>query len=77
MHATVQAAGTTRSLKDTPSLIEVQLPVGRISAEAYKERSAVQGQLLTTLGSYWKGRKPLILARAAILACLLPSTNEQ
>jgi hypothetical protein len=51
------------SLKDAPSFIEAQFPVGRLSAEAYKERKAIIGQTLTALGSYWKGRKPLILAR--------------
>ncbi len=64
------------SLKDAPAFIERQFPVGRISAEAYKERTAVQGQLLTTLGTYWKGRKPLILVRAAVLGCLLPATED-
>jgi Protein of unknown function (DUF1156) len=48
------------SLKDAPSFIEMQFPVGRLSAEAYKERKAGSGQTLTALGSYWKGRKPLI-----------------
>lgn len=64
------------SLKDAPSLIETVFPVGRLSAEAYKERKAVAGQTLTALGSYWKGRKPLILNRAVILACLLPATDN-
>lgn len=64
------------SLKDTPSFIERQMPVGRISAETYKERKAGAGQTLTALGSYWKGRKPLILVRATILGCLLPATAE-
>jgi putative DNA methylase len=64
------------SLKDTPSLIETVFPVGRISAEAYKERKAVQSQTLTGLGSYWKGRKPLILCRAVTLGCLLPATGN-
>ena len=63
------------SLKDAPSFIEIQFPVGRISAEAYKERKAIHGQVLTSLGSYWKGRKPLILVRAALLGVLLPATN--
>jgi putative DNA methylase len=40
------------SLKDAPSFIEVQFPVGRLSAEAYKERKAGAGQTLTALGSY-------------------------
>ena len=64
------------ALKDAPSFIEVQFPVGRLSAEAYKERTAVQGQLLTTLGTYWKGRKPLILVRAVVLGTLLPATDD-
>jgi len=64
------------SLKDAPSLIEAQFPVGRLSAEAYKERTAVQGQTLTVLGTYWKGRKPLILVRAVVLGCLLPATDD-
>lgn len=63
------------SLKDAPSLIERQLPVGRLSAEAYKERKAGAGQTLTALGSYWKGRKPLILVRAVVLGSLLPASD--
>src|ERR1700730_5302304 len=64
------------SLKDAPSFIEVQFPVGRRSAEAYKERKAIIGQTLTALGSYWKGRKPLILVRAVVLGTLLPATDN-
>jgi len=64
------------SLKDAPSFIERQFPVGRLSAEAYKERKAGSGQTLTALGSYWKGRKPLILVRAVVLGCLLPATED-
>ena len=64
------------SLKDAPSFIEQQFPVGRLSAEAYKERKAGAGQTLTALGSYWKGRKPLILVRAVVLGCLLPATED-
>ena len=64
------------SLKDAPSFIERQFPVGRLSAEAYKERKAGAGQTLTALGSYWKGRKPLILVRAVVLGCLLPATDD-
>ena len=37
---------------------------------------AVHGKTLTALGSYWKGRKPLILNKACILGCLLPATEE-
>src|ERR1039458_10557888 len=65
------------SLTDAPSLIERLLPVQKLSAEAYKEQMAVQGKTLTALGSYWKGRKPLILNKACILGCLLPATNNQ
>ena len=64
------------SLKDAPSFIERQFPVGRLSAEAYKERKAGAGQTLTALGSYWKGRKPLILVRAVVLGTLLPATDR-
>ncbi len=64
------------SLRDAPSFIERQFPVGRLSAEAYKERKAGAGQTLTALGSYWKGRKPLILVRAVVLGCLLPATDD-
>ena len=64
------------SLKDAPSFIERQFPVGRISAEAHKERKANVGQTLTALGSYWKGRKPLILVRAVVLGSLLPASDD-
>src|ERR1700752_2071654 len=64
------------SLKDAPSFIEAQFPVGRLSAEAYKERKVGAGQTLTALGSYWKGRKPLILVRAVVLGALLPATDN-
>ena len=69
-------AVTPFSLKDAPALIERLLPVQKLSAEAYKEQMAVQGKTLTALGSYWKGRKPLILAKACILGCLLPATDD-
>jgi putative DNA methylase len=64
------------SLTGAPSFIESQFPVGRLSAEAYKERKAGAGQTLTALGSYWKGRKPLILCRAVVLGALLPTTHD-
>ncbi len=64
------------SLKDAPALIERLLPVQKLSAEAYKEQMANVGKTLTALGSYWKGRKPLILAKACILGCLLPATDN-
>lgn len=64
------------SLQDAPALIESLLPVQKISIDSYKEQMAVQGKTLTALGSYWKGRKPLILNRACVLGSLLPATDE-
>lgn len=69
-------AVTPFTLKDAPSLIERVWPAQKISAEAQKERKAVQGQTLVGLGSYWKGRKPLVLVRACVLASLLPATDN-
>lgn len=61
--------------KDKPALIEHLFPVQKISAESYKEQMAGAGKTLTALGSYWKGRKPLILNKACILGSLLPATK--
>ena len=72
----MSAAVTPFSLKDAPALIERLLPVQKLSAEAYKEQMAGSGKTLTALGSYWKGRKPLILNKACILGCLLPATDD-
>ena len=57
-------------------MIERLLPAQKISAEAQKERKAGAGQTLTALGSYWKGRKPLILVKACVLGALLPATDD-
>lgn len=62
--------------KDKPALIEHLFPVQKISAETFKERMASHGQLLVSLGAYWKGRKPLILNKACILGSLLPKTDN-
>lgn len=62
--------------KDRPALIEHLFPVQKISAESFKEQMAGSGKTLTALGSYWKGRKPLILNKACILGSLLPTTNN-
>jgi putative DNA methylase len=67
---------TPFSLKNAPALIERLLPVQKLSAEAYKEQMAGSSKTLTALGSYWKGRKPLILNKACILGCLLPATDD-
>jgi putative DNA methylase len=63
-------------LKDAPSFIERAFPAQRVSIEAQTERTANAGQTLTALGSYWKGRKPLVLVRACVLGCLLPATSR-
>ena len=72
----MSAPVTPFALKDAPALIERLLPVQKLSAEAYKEQMAGNGKTLTALGSYWKGRKPLILNKACILGCLLPATDD-
>ena len=64
------------ALKDAPALIEAVFPAQKVSFEAQRERKAVHGQTLTGLGSYWKGRKPLILVRAIALGSLLPQTDD-
>lgn len=58
-----------------PTFIETQFPIARLSAEAYKERKANNGQTLTRLGKWW-GRKPLILVRASILGMLMPASAD-
>lgn len=58
-----------------PMFIETQFPIARLSAESYKERKANNGQTLTRLGKWW-GRKPLVLARAAIIGMLMPASDD-
>ena len=74
--AAAQTAIVPFALNDAPALIERLLPVQKLSAEAYKEQMAGSAKTLTALGSYWKGRKPLILAKACVLGCLLPATDQ-
>lgn len=62
--------------QDRPALIENLFPVQKLSAESYKEQMANTGKALTALGSYWKGRKPLVLNKACILGCLLPVSDD-
>lgn len=76
MHAQTRTTLTPLALKDAPALIETVFPAQKVSFEAQKERKANLGQTLTGLGSYWKGRKPLILVRAIVLGSLLPPTNN-
>lgn len=68
---------TPHSLKDAPALIEAVFPAQKVSFEAQRERKAGAGQILTALGSYWKGRKPLILVRSIVLGSLLPQTGDK
>jgi len=77
MHAKTKTTTLTPlALKDAPALIETVFPAQKVSFEAQKERKANLGQTLTGLGSYWKGRKPLILVRAIVLGSLLPPTDD-
>lgn len=62
--------------RDRPALIEKLFPVQKVSAESYKEQMANTGKALTALGSYWKGRKPLALNRACLIACLMPTSTD-
>ncbi|WP_419623636.1 DUF1156 domain-containing protein, partial [Thiolapillus sp.] len=64
------------TLQDAPALIEGVFPAQKVSFEAQTERKARAAQTLTGLGSYWKGRKPLILVRAIVLGSLLPQTDD-
>ena len=76
MHAQTRTTLTPLALKDAPALIETVFPAQKVSFEAQSERKAVAAQTLTGLGSYWKGRKPLILVRAIVLGSLLPPTDD-
>ncbi len=64
------------ALQDAPALIEAVFPAQKVSIEAQTERKSVAAQTLTGVGSYWKGRKPLILVRAIIIGSLLPQTDD-
>lgn len=76
MHAQTSPTLTPLALQDAPGLIETVFPAQKVSFEAQTERKAVAAQTLTGLGSYWKGRKPLILVRAIVLGSLLPPTEN-
>ncbi len=76
MHAQTRTTLTPLALRDAPALIETIFPAQKLSFEAQRERKAGSGQTLTALGSFWKGRKPLILVRAIVLGSLLPPTDD-
>ena len=73
---TNRPALTSGALRDAPALIESVFPAQKVSFEAQKERKSQASQTLTALGSFWKGRKPLILVRAVVLGALLPATDD-
>ena len=62
-------------LADTPTFIETQFPVSRLSKESFVERRSHVGQTLTSLGKWW-GRKPLVMVRAILLGLLMPASND-
>ncbi|AEP13208.1 anti-phage-associated DUF1156 domain-containing protein [Chloracidobacterium thermophilum] len=76
MDSQVKTTLTPLVLRGAPALIETVFPAQKVSFEAQAERKAVAAQTLTCLGSYWKGRKPLILVRTIVLGCLLPPTDD-
>src|SRR6266404_2267520 len=51
-------------------LIEVDLPIGRISAHARREKSIRHGHISTM--HIWWARRPLAACRAVVLASLWP-----
>ncbi len=72
----VEASGhDTTTAAASPSFIETQFPVSRLSKESYKERKANYSQTLTGLGKWW-GRKPLVMVRALILGLLMPASDD-
>ena len=75
-HPALRSPEHRLQLKDAPAPIEHAFPTQRISAEAMREQASARGKTLTSLGSYWKGRKPLVLNKAIILASLLPATDD-
>ena len=64
------------SWRDRPAFIESLFPVQKLSVESFKEQMAGSGKTLTALGSYWKGRRPLVLNKACILGCLMPTSDD-
>ena len=57
------------------SFLEIQFPIAPISLESYKERKAVRGKILASLGKWW-GSKPIVLTRAIILGIVFPASND-
>jgi putative DNA methylase len=57
------------------SLLEVKFPIGPLSLESYIERLPYVGKPMNSLGKWW-GAKPLVLARAIILAAVFPAADD-
>lgn len=55
-------------------LIEVDLPIKRISAHARREKSIRHGHI-STLHIWW-ARRPLAACRAAVFASLIPDPDD-
>ena len=64
----------TTAVKYPKRLIEVDLPIKRISAHARREKSIRHGHI-STLHIWW-ARRPLAACRAVILAALFPDPAD-
>jgi len=56
-------------------LIEVDLPIKKISAHARREKSIRHGHISTL--HIWPARRPLAACRAALIATLLPDPGDK
>jgi putative DNA methylase len=61
-------------VRDPKRLIEVDLPIARISAHARREKSIRHGHI-STLHIWW-ARRPLAACRAVICAALWPDPGD-
>ena len=61
---------------NTPRLVSQWMPTPQLGAEALRERAASSALPPLYFLHVWWSRKPLILARAAVLAALLPAWTE-
>ena len=61
---------------NTPRLVTQWMPTPQLGAEALRERAASSALPPLYFLHVWWSRKPLILARAAVLAALLPAWTE-
>src|ERR1035438_7639914 len=61
-------------MNDKPRLIEVAFPLKQASIASVHEKNVRQGHLSTL--HIWPARRPLAACRAALLATLLPDTED-